>query len=81
MPKLSIHVVNSTFTSNDDGAEYPTAEDAMGVGIRSALKIIADEVDAGSRSAAVDVCVRAEDDTAVLRSIVAVSVAPLLISA
>ena len=78
MPKLVIHVLNSAFHSRDDGADYDRAEDALDAGVRSALGIITDEINGGRQSAAVDVCIEREDGTFALRSVVALSVSPLL---
>ena len=78
MPRLFIHVLNARFESRDDGADYDNAEEAMAAGVRSALGIIGDEIDGGQPNAAVDVCIQQEDGTALLRSVVVLSVAPLM---
>ena len=78
MPLLFIRATNSEFQSTDDGAEYERPEEAMASGVRGAVAILAAEIDRGERSAAVEVSVRHEDGTPILRSIVAVSVSPLL---
>lgn len=80
MPTLFIHAVNAAFQSRDDGADYDHPENALEIGIRAAVTMASDEVLAGERSAAVEVRVEREDGTPVLRSVVAVSVSPLLSS-
>ena len=64
MPQFFIQTVNSTLVSRDDGSDYARPEDALIVGVRSAL--------------AVEVCIEQEDGTLVLRSVVALSVTSLL---
>jgi len=77
MPILFIHATNSTFDSRDNGDEYDRPEAAMTVGIQSALGIAVDEMQDGRASSAVEIRIELEDGTAVLRSVVAVSVSPL----
>ena len=78
MPLLFIHATNSMFESRDEGAEYDLPEVAMALGVRSAITILADEIHQGERNAAVEISIEAEDGTQVLRSVVAVSVSPLI---
>ena len=80
MPTLFIHAVNSELQSRDEGAHYDGPESALEVGIRAAITMVGDEVLAGKRSSAVEVRIEHEDGTPVLRSVVAVSVSPLLSS-
>ncbi|MGI4797931.1 MAG: DUF6894 family protein [Janthinobacterium lividum] len=74
---LFIHATDSTFHSRDEGAEYERAEDALAFGVGSAIALIAEEINRGKNSAAVEISVRLEDGTSVLRSVVSVSVARL----
>ncbi len=78
MPRLFIHARNSEFASCDDGAEYDQPEVALALGVQSAISIIADEVNRGERSAAVEISIASEDGTQVLSSVVALSVSPLI---
>lgn len=78
MPFLFIRICNSTFGTVDDGAEYGSNEDALAVGVRSAVSVAADEINGGERTAAVDVHVEDRSGDAVLRTVVAISVSPLL---
>lgn len=78
MPLLFIHATNSEFRACDDGAEYDRPEDALASGVRGAVALLADEINRGERSAAVEISVKHQDGTQILRSIVAVSVSPLI---
>ena len=80
MPLFFIHARNSEFHSRDEGAEYDHAEAAMASGVRSAVALIADEVNRGERSAAVEISIKREDGTQVLCSVVAVSVSPMILA-
>ncbi len=77
MPVLFIHVTNSRFRANDEGANYDRPEDALALGVQSALALLADEINGGEPNAAVDVSVNGEDGAQILRSVVAVSVSAL----
>ena len=78
MLQLFIHATNSSFRSSDQGAQYERPEDALAFGVRSAVAMLADEISQGEHSAAVEISVRREDGTQMLRSIVSVAVAKLL---
>ena len=78
MPLLFIHARNSEFSSCDEGAEYDHPEAALASGVRSAITIVADEVNRGGLSAAVEISIELEDGTQLLSSVVAVSVSPLI---
>ena len=78
MPRFVIHTTNSSFASYDSGADYDRPEEAMAMGVRSALEIIADEVHEGKASTGVEIRVEQEDGTPVLRTVVALSVSSLL---
>ena len=80
MTRLLIHATNSAFYACDDGAEYDRPEDALASGVRSAVALMADEINQGERSAAVEITVSLEDGTQMLRSIVALSVSPLMLT-
>ena len=78
MLQLFIHATNSTFFSCDNGAQYERPEDALASGVRSAVALLTDEINQGQQSAAVEISIRLEDGTQMLRSVVSVSVARLL---
>ena len=78
MPQLFIHATNGQFRSCDEGAEYDRPEAALALGVQGAIAIIADEVKGGERSAAVEISIEGEDGTQLLRSVVAISVSPLV---
>ncbi len=78
MPLLFVHATNSTFFSCDEGSEYDQPADALAAGVRSAVALLADEVNQGERSAAIEISIQLEDGTQLLRSVVSVSVSPLL---
>ena len=78
---LFIRAINSEFDSRDNGAEYEMPETALAAGVQSALLIAVDEMQRGRPSTAVEVCIELEDGTAVLRSIVAMSVSRMVIKA
>ncbi|WP_375391583.1 hypothetical protein [uncultured Sphingomonas sp.] len=78
MPRYSIRTTNSVFEGNDDDAVFDRPEDALTSGIQGAIQISAEEIASGKLCAAVDVCVDDEDGTPLLRSVVSLSVAPLL---
>ncbi len=80
MPLLFIHAANSEFRSRDEGAEYDHPEAALASGVRSAIALIADELERGQRSAAVEISIEREDRTQVLRSVVAVSVSSMILA-
>ncbi len=80
MPLLFIHATNSEFHSRDEGAEYDHPEAALASGVCSAIALIADEVGRGQRSAAIEISIERADRTQVLRSIVAVSVSPMILA-
>lgn len=81
MPNLYIRVVNCDFESRDDGARYDSVDTAMTAGVQAALRIAADEMVAGKANVAVEIRVEGEEGTAVSRSVVALSVSPLLVAA
>ncbi len=81
MPVLFVQTTNGEFHARDDGGEYDRPEAALAQGIRSAVALVADEVNRGERSAAVEVSIERPDGTQVLRSVVALSVSPLILSA
>ena len=81
MPQFFIQATNSKFRSRDEGAEYDHPDAAMALGIRSAIALIADEVNRGERSAAVEISIEGVNGIQVLRSVVAVSVSPMILAA
>ena len=81
MPQFFIQATNSEFRSRDEGAEYDHPDVAMASGIRSAVAFIADEVNQGKRSAAVEISIEGADGAQVLRSVVAISISPIILAA
>lgn len=79
MSRFIIHVTNSEFTGQDSDLDYDRAEDALAAGVRSGVAIVTDEIIAGKASAAAEICIEAENGSFILRSVVTLSVAPLLI--
>ena len=79
MPQFFIKAVNYEFASRDDGADYDTPDLAMAAGVRSALQIASDEVIEGRPSAAVEINIEREDGATVRRSVLSLSVSPLLV--
>ncbi|MGI4795718.1 MAG: DUF6894 family protein [Janthinobacterium lividum] len=78
MMLLFIHATDTEFFSCDEGAEYDQPADALAEGVRSAVALLADEINQGGRSAAIEISVQLEDGTQLLRSVVSVAVSPLL---
>ena len=78
MPLLFIHARNSTLQFRDEGVHYDGPEAALASGVRSAVAIAAEEIAGGQRSAAVEVVIERADGAQVLRSVVAISVSPLI---
>lgn len=77
MPLLFIHATNAEFESRDDGVDYDTPEQALAAGVESAIGIVAEEVQNGLTSAAIEVSIEQADGTVVCRSVVTLCVAPL----
>lgn len=77
MPFLFIRTTNSDFATLDDGAPYERPEDALAMGIASAVAIVGEDVLEGEGTAAVEICVENEDGEKVLRAVVATSVSRL----
>jgi hypothetical protein len=78
MSLLFIHTHNSRFHACDDGSEYDQPEVALAMGLRSAIALVAEEVNQGKTSAAVEVSVKQADGIQLLRSVVAISVSSLM---
>ena len=79
MAVLFIHARNSTFHSCDEGNDYAAPEDALAFGVRSAVALVAEEIDRGERNAAVEISVVSSRGRQLLRSVVAISVSPLIV--
>ncbi len=79
MPNYSIRTTNSVFVADDDDAIFDRPHDALASGVHSAIQLTGDAIAAGKRCSAVEVCVCGEDGATLLRSVVALSVSPLLI--
>ena len=75
---LFIHAQDAAFHSCDEGAEYENPAVALALGIQGALAIVAEEINQGERNSAVEISIRRADGTQILRSMVALSVSPLL---
>ena len=80
MPLLFIHAMNAEFDARDEGTDYDRPEAALECAVRGALALATDEIVRGERSVAVEVSIEREDGTSVLRSVVNVSVSPLMSS-
>ena len=78
MTLLFIHATNSRFFSCDEGAKYDRPADALAAGVRGAVALLAEEINQGERSAAIEISIQLEDGTQLLRSVVSVCVSSLL---
>ena len=78
MSMLFIRALNADFEIRDEGARYESAEAALALGIQSGISLAADEIHRGIATAAVEISVEQDDGIAILRSVVSISVAPLL---
>lgn len=81
MPYLFTRTLDGVFDSRDDGADYDSSNQALSAGVRSAIRIAADEIGDGRMATAVEISIEREDGGAVCRSVLALSVSPLLVSA
>ena len=81
MPLLFVRTCNSDFHYLDQGSEYERPEDALAMGIEGAVGIARDEIQRGSSTVAVEVCVERENGEKLLRSVVALSISPLSVEA
>ena len=79
MPFLFIRTCNSDFGGIDDGAEYMSNEAALAAGVRGGVGIVVDEIQRGKQTAAVDVCIEDQSGETVMRTVVAISVSPLMV--
>ena len=79
MPLLFINIRNSKFHSCDDGNQYNNPEDALVVGLQNAAALLADEVNRGECSAAIEISVEQKDGVRVLCSVMAISVSSMMI--
>lgn len=79
MPFLFIRTCNSDFGATDEGADYNTNEEALATGVQGAVAIATDEIHRGERTAAVEVCIEDQNGSAVLRTVVAISVSSLMV--
>jgi len=79
MPTFTIHTINNTYATELEMSDQPHAEAAHAAGIRGALMIARDEVHAGKTAVAVEVIVEDHDARPVRRSVVSVSIAPLML--
>jgi hypothetical protein len=79
MPLFTIHTINNSYSTELEMPDQPHAEAAHAAGIRGALMIARDEVHAGRTAIAVEVIVKDHDARQVQRSVVSVSIAPLML--
>jgi hypothetical protein len=79
MTKFFIRAINSEFISRDEGDEYDRPETALAAGVQSAITIAVDEIKAGKSNTGLEVRVELEDGSAVLRSVIAMSVSQLML--
>lgn len=79
MPFLYIRTCDADVSSLDEGADYAHGEDALEHGVRGGMEIACEEIHRGKRSAAVDVCIEDPTGQTLLRTMIAVSVSPLLV--
>lgn len=77
VPQFFIRARDGRIHHIDDGAEYPSAEAALKLGVRGAAAIALDELAAGKQSAAVEVSIELKDGTCILCSVVSLSVSSL----
>jgi hypothetical protein len=78
MSALFIHVHNSKCHSRDEGGEYESPQAALAIGVRGAIAILSEEIIEGEISSAAEVSVRSANGLQILRSVVALSISPLL---
>ena len=79
MPEFNIRTVNSRFVTDTPVIEVKSAEEAQAVGVRGAIAIAADELEAGAAVATATVMV-SDGDMVLSHVAVTVSVAQLTIS-
>lgn len=79
MPLFYVRTCNSDLETIDDGNSYVDAKDALAAGIDAAMNVAADEIRQGQPNSAVDVRVEDAGGKEQLRSVVALSVSPLLV--
>lgn len=78
MPHYFIRALNADFTSRDAGSDYDQPGQALDKGVEAAVAIAADEVLRGQSNASVEVTIELADGAPVLRSVVTLSVSPLM---
>ena len=78
MPLFFIHARNSEFNSRDDGAEYDHPEVALSAGIQIAVTLASEEIAGGKHNTAVEIVIERHDGIQVLRSVVTITVSPLV---
>jgi hypothetical protein len=79
MKHFRVRTLNSQFQTEAEFENFGTVEEVMAEGIKGAMAIAADEINGGSNSVSVEVIVEGEAGRSLLRSVLSVSVAPLLI--
>lgn len=78
MPRFFIRALNAEFSSRDAGSDYDEPRQALDRGVEAAIAITADEILKGHSNASVEVTVELADGAPVLRSVVTLSVSPLI---
>lgn len=81
MPLFVIRARDSVFESRDEAVDYPHVQDALTAGIDGAIRIVSEEVLGGQTNAAVEICIEDAAGAVAMRSVVALSVSPLLVGA
>ena len=80
MPQLFIRTINADFDSRDEGASYDEPAAALRRAVQGGISIAGEEIARGRITSAIEVRIEQEDGVPVLRSVVAVSVSPLMLS-
>ena len=78
MPQYFIRALNSHFSSRDGGSDYDQPSTALTSGVGAAVAIAADEIQKGQSNAAVEVTIETLEGTPVLRSVVTLTISPLM---
>ena len=69
MQLLFIHATDAVSTSCDEGANYNSPEDALAVGVRGAVEILADDIKRGAHYATIEIGIKRGDGSQILRSL------------
>jgi hypothetical protein len=80
MSIFHVTVTNCTFRTSSEPTDFIGAEAALQDGIKSAVAIATDELNDGSTSTVIEVCVADSNHVAIFRSVVSLSVCPLMVN-